>query len=79
MIPNLTTFIFPFSSIQGTLPINTSPPLRLLACLAILIANMLLGCGDSRSTETTNADDIPKSEVIVPEKGGEPVLAEEGP
>jgi|GEM_PF-1654627 hypothetical protein len=48
-------------------------------CLTFLLSSLLLGCVDSPPSETTNSADIPESKVIIPENGGEPVLAEEGP
>lgn len=53
--------------------------LILTACLSLTISALFAGCVESPPAETTNAADLPESEVIMPEDGGEPVLAEEGP
>ncbi len=58
---------------------KTSSSLIISASLTLFISLFFAGCVESPPAETTNAADIPPTEVITPEDGGEPVLAEEGP
>ena len=49
-------------------------PLAFIVCVVLIS-----GCVESPPAETTNAEELPTTETIIPEDGSEPVLAEEGP